>query len=76
MKTFLKTVLNTFLFFLFSPYKAFVFPEMIRHSYPNGIACHESPSGGGLLNQYGKNYLPCCFKHMGWRKRRVAKKIN
>jgi hypothetical protein len=34
--------------------KAEAFPEMIRHHYVNCIACHESPSGGGLLNGYGR----------------------
>ena len=33
----------------------FAFPEMIRHGYTNCIACHISPSGGGVLNSYGKN---------------------
>lgn len=32
----------------------YAFPEMIRHNYPNCIACHESPSGGGLLTPYGR----------------------
>lgn len=35
--------------------KAFAFPEMIKHGYVNCTACHVSPSGGGLLNQYGRN---------------------
>lgn len=30
------------------------YPEMVRHHYPNCIACHESPSGGGLLTPYGR----------------------
>lgn len=33
----------------------FAFPEMIRHGYTNCVACHVSPSGGGVLNSYGKN---------------------
>ena len=35
-------------------FKTFAFPEMVRHHYNNCIACHESPSGGGLLTQYGR----------------------
>ena len=35
--------------------KAFAYPEMIRHNYVNCLACHESPSGGGLLNPYGRS---------------------
>lgn len=30
------------------------YPEMIRHNYSSCTACHFSPSGGGLLNQYGR----------------------
>lgn len=35
--------------------KAFAYPEMIRHNYANCLACHESPSGGGLLTPYGRS---------------------
>ncbi len=31
------------------------FPDMIRHGYVNCTACHVSPSGGGLLNSYGRS---------------------
>ena len=31
------------------------FPEMIKHGYVNCTACHVSPSGGGVLNPYGRN---------------------
>lgn len=34
---------------------AFAYPEMIRHHYVNCLACHESPSGGGLLTPYGRS---------------------
>lgn len=30
------------------------FPEMVRHGYANCLTCHFSPSGGGLLKDYGK----------------------
>jgi hypothetical protein len=40
--------------FLFSFQRAYGFAEMARHNYPNCIACHESPSGGGLLTPYGR----------------------
>jgi hypothetical protein len=40
------------LFLLASP--AWAFPEMVRHGYPNCIACHISPTGGGVLNAYGR----------------------
>ncbi|MBC7539745.1 MAG: hypothetical protein H7281_13060 [Bacteriovorax sp.] len=50
---------NWFIFFLFLvsyayTTKAFAYPEMIRQNYVNCLACHESPSGGGLLTPYGR----------------------
>lgn len=30
------------------------FPEMVRHHYVNCNSCHVSPSGGGLLTEYGR----------------------
>lgn len=41
-------------FYFFSMTKSYAYPEMVRHNYVNCIACHESPSGGGLLNSYGR----------------------
>lgn len=40
--------------FLFSE-TLLAFPEMIKHGYVNCTACHVSPSGGGVLNPYGRN---------------------
>lgn len=34
--------------------KADAFPEMIRHGYSQCMACHHSPSGGGILTPYGR----------------------
>ena len=31
------------------------FPDTIRHGYTNCTTCHVSPSGGGLLNGYGRS---------------------
>lgn len=39
---------------LLAPLSAFAFPEMIRHGYVNCSTCHVSPSGGGLLSEYGR----------------------
>lgn len=30
------------------------FPDLIRHNYVNCTACHVSPTGGGVLNAYGR----------------------
>ncbi len=35
--------------------KAFTFPELAAHGYPNCIACHISPSGGGTMSEYGRS---------------------
>lgn len=47
------------IFFLFLAslvsYQAFAFPEMVRHGYTQCTACHASPTGGGLLNEYGRS---------------------
>ncbi|MBY0516933.1 MAG: hypothetical protein K2P81_08500 [Bacteriovoracaceae bacterium] len=43
------------LILLFLPvFSAWSFPELVRYGYPNCVACHVSPSGGGVLNQYGR----------------------
>jgi len=42
------------LFSFFGGASAFGFPEMVRHHYVNCNACHVSPSGGGLLTEYGR----------------------
>lgn len=44
-----------FVLLAFTSLQAYAFPEMIRHGYTNCTACHISISGGGALNQYGKN---------------------
>lgn len=41
--------------FILIPQKSNAFPDMIRHGYTNCTACHISPSGGGVLNAYGRN---------------------
>ncbi len=48
--------LSALLFFLLSvlPRVAFAFPELVRHNYVNCTACHVSPTGGGVLTQYGR----------------------
>jgi hypothetical protein len=41
-------------FLIFSFFSAWSHPEMVRFGYSNCITCHVSPSGGGVLNQYGR----------------------
>ncbi len=38
----------------FIPTAAWAFPELVRHGYNNCVTCHVSPSGGGLLSEYGR----------------------
>lgn len=35
--------------------QTFAFPDTLRHGYTNCTTCHASPSGGGLLNPYGRS---------------------
>ena len=45
----------TVLFFVnFLSFAAQAFPEMVRHGYSSCTACHVSPTGGGLLTDYGR----------------------
>ncbi|MES2767933.1 MAG: hypothetical protein V4596_02205 [Bdellovibrionota bacterium] len=46
--------MKTLLLVLLLSLKAQAYPEMIKHGYQSCTACHFSPSGGGILNQYGK----------------------
>lgn len=57
-----KSILSRFLplllltaFWLGFVRNAWSYPEMIRHNYVNCAACHVSPTGGALLNPYGRS---------------------
>ena len=41
--------------FAFGVQSALAYPEMIRHGYVSCLTCHMSPSGGGVLTQYGRS---------------------
>ena len=51
--------------FLLSP-NAFAFVENITHGYVNCTACHVSPAGGGLLNEYGRSLSSELMSTWGW----------
>lgn len=34
---------------------AWAFPELVRHNYANCMACHISPTGGGVVSEYGRS---------------------
>ncbi|CAM9996328.1 unnamed protein product, partial [Chrysoparadoxa australica] len=43
-----------FLLLLISP-SGWSFVENVTHGYPNCMACHVSPTGGGVLTDYGRS---------------------
>jgi len=47
-------ILFAVLFGILSSTLAWCFPEMVRHGYVNCTTCHVSPTGGGVLNPYGR----------------------
>ncbi len=56
MKTLLASARLGLLILAASPASnAYAFPEMVRHGYSNCTSCHASPSGGGILNAYGRS---------------------
>ncbi len=50
----IKLFVNLLIVF-FSTEFVYSFPDTIRHGYTNCSSCHVSPSGGGLLNGYGRS---------------------
>lgn len=42
---------------------AFAYPEMSRYGYANCTACHVSPGGFGLLNEYGRGISSEVLSH-------------
>jgi hypothetical protein len=53
----LKYIIFCFLIGFFKFDAAVAFPQMIKHGYSNCVICHVSPSGGGVLNSYGRNSI-------------------
>lgn len=51
--------------FLFSIH-AYGFVENVSHGYVNCMACHIAPSGGGLLNDYGRSLSKELMSTWGW----------
>lgn len=47
------------------PRITFSYPEMVRHGYVNCISCHVSPTGGGVLTQYGRELSRELLSHKG-----------
>ncbi len=43
-----------FVLLILSAPQVFAYPELVKHGYPNCMACHVSPSGGGALTEYGR----------------------
>jgi len=47
-------IVMSWFFSSFFSHSTWAFPEMVRHNYVNCTACHVSPTGGGVLTQYGR----------------------
>jgi len=47
--------------------KVFAFAENVTYGYVNCMACHVSPSGGGLLNDYGRSLSKELMSTWGWK---------
>ncbi len=45
-----------FTFIISFTFQAGAYPELVRHGYVNCVSCHISPSGGGILNDYGRSF--------------------
>ncbi|MBK9323007.1 MAG: hypothetical protein IPM97_08725 [Bdellovibrionaceae bacterium] len=43
------------------------FSENVSHGYVNCMACHVAPSGGGLLNDYGRSLSGELMSTWGWK---------
>lgn len=52
--------------FLFLSQTSYGFVENVSHGYVNCMACHISPSGGGLLNDYGRSLSKELMTTWGW----------
>lgn len=47
-------ILSAFLLLTLAAPSAFAFPDNVRHGYASCSSCHVSPSGGGVLTEYGR----------------------
>lgn len=55
------------LVFLFVSNFAFGYVENASHGYVNCMACHISPNGGGVLNEYGRSLSKELMSTWGWK---------
>ncbi len=48
-------IVGSWMSILLNSAQVLAFPEMVRSGYTNCTSCHVSPSGGGILTDYGRN---------------------
>lgn len=48
--------------------ETYAFVENVSHGYPNCMACHVSPTGGGTLNDYGRSLSKELMSTWSWNK--------
>ncbi len=60
----LAIILFTIMFFTVS-LEAWAYPDLVRHGYASCLACHVSPTGGGLTTPYGRSLSKELVSHWG-----------
>lgn len=63
----MKRLFSSLMILLFLIPRAKAFVENVTHGYVNCMACHISPSGGGILTDYGRSLSNELMSTWGWK---------